>query len=184
MVGDILKVNEVDLLVIDEINGNPFVIALDLGIESKFSEDSTDYRSSLLKLKVDNWFKSTKIKAIPRILDLTTMDGYTGYGSIEVDAAPLTFDEWRKYARVIKPHIKNWFWLVTSWGDPSDDYGDPYSVCYVFNNGTADYNAYNAYNSGIGVAPAFVLDKNNIDVNGIERFSTEELLAEIARRMK
>ena len=115
MIGDIITVKGVKCVVLDEINGNPFVIALDLDIKSPFG-NSNNYKKSELRKCVESWFKDSGIKAIVRDVDLTAMDGYKGYGELNTVVAPLTFDEYRKYNHILAPHIKNWFWLVTPWG--------------------------------------------------------------------
>ena len=105
-IGETFKIKDVELLTLDIIDGNPFVIALDTGIESKFAEDSNNYDGSTLEDVVDEWFEELGVPAFSRVLDLTTMDGSKCYGALEVEAAPLTFDEFRKYAEIIIPNIK------------------------------------------------------------------------------
>lgn len=120
MIGETITVNGVKCLVLDEIDGNPFVIALEVGIDFVFG-NSNNYKESTLRKGAEAWLKKTGIKAIPRDVDLTAMDGYKGYGSLNTAVAPLTFDEYRKYNHILTPHIKNWFWLVTPWGSPEKD---------------------------------------------------------------
>lgn len=183
MIGDIVTVNGIKLLTLDEIDGNPFVLALGLDIETKFDENGNNYAESLIKRKTEKWFAETGLKAVKRTIDLQTMDGYKGYGELEVKAAPLTFDEYRKYADIIIPHIEHWFWLATGWGRPDPESWASNGVCYVNNDGYADYGYYG--NSGY-LAPAFILDKSCMGncIRDLSSFSTEELLAEIAKRAK
>lgn len=180
MIGDMIKVNGVNLLVLDKINGNPFVIALDLEDESVFG-DSNNYKTSTLRKRVESWFGSTGIKAIPRDIDLTAMDGYKGYGIINTLVAPLTFDEYRKYNHILTPHIKNWFWLVTPWGSPEKDDWSSYCVCLINTDGTASYDY---YSHSHGLAPAFILDRDQIYNKSLSDFTNEELLAELNKRLK
>ena len=95
MIGETITVNGVKCLVLDEIDGNPFVIALEVGIDFVFG-NSNNYKESTLRKGAEAWLKKTGIKAIPRDVDLTAMDGYKGYGSLNTAVAPLTFDEYRK----------------------------------------------------------------------------------------
>lgn len=180
MIGDIITVKGVKCVVLDEINGNPFVIALDLDIKSPFG-NSNNYKKSELRKRVESWFKDTGIKAIARDVNLTAMDGYKGYGVLNTTVAPLTFDEYRKYNHILAPHIKNWFWLVTPWGSPDKDNWASGVVCYVYRDGSATYGSYT--NSG-GLAPAFILDRNQIYNKSISDFTNEELLAELNKRLK
>ena len=190
-IGETFKIKDTELLVLDIIDGNPFVIALDTGIKTKFSDDNTDYASSILLDKAEEWFEELDVPAISRTLDLTTMDGSKCYGTLDVDVAPLTFDEFRKYAEIIIPHIKNYFWLATAWADPKWKNWGTNFACRVSTGGTAGYDNY--ANSRY-LAPAFILDKSffdeqekyfNIDPDPhmLSNYTTEALLAEIARRV-
>lgn len=176
MIGDIITVKGVKCVVLDEINSNPFVIALDLDIESPFG-DSNNYKKSNLRKRIEAWFEKTGIKAIARDVDLTAMDGYKRYGALNTVVAPLTFDEYRKYNHILTPHIKNWFWLVTPWGSPEKDNWASDRVCGVNNDGSAYGNNY--YYS-LGLAPAFILDRNQ----SLGDYTNEELIAELNKRLK
>lgn len=177
MIGETITVNGVKCLVLDEIDGNPFVIALEVGIDFVFG-NSNNYKESTLRKGAEAWLKKTGIKAIPRDVDLTAMDGYKGYGSLNTAIAPLTFDEYRKYNHILTPHIKNWFWLVTPWGSPEKDNWASIVVCDVDGDGSA--NGY-GYNVSRGLAPAFILDKNE---KSLSDFTNEELIAELNKRLK
>ena len=177
MIGETITVNGVKCLVLDEIDGNPFVIALETDLESPFG-NSNNYKKSDLRKGAEAWLKKTGIKAIPRDVDLTAMDGYKGYGSLNTAVAPLTFDEYRKYNHILTPHIKNWFWLVTPWGSPEKDNWASNYVCFVDRDGSA--NRY-SYTYSLGLAPAFILDKNE---KSLSDFTNEELIAELNKRLK
>lgn len=177
MIGETITVNGVKCLVLDEIDGNPFVIALEVGIDSVFG-DSNNYKESGLRKTIESWFKNTGIKAIARDVDLTAMDGYKGYGSLNTAVAPLTFDEYRKYNHILTPHIKDSFWLVTPWGSPEKDNWASSVVCLVYADGSA--NRLN-YNYSRGLTPAFILDKNG---KSLSDFTNEELIAELNKRLK
>ena len=180
MIGDIITVKGVKCVVLDEINGNPFVIALDLDIESPFG-NSNNYKKSELRKRVESWFKDTGIKAIARDVDLTAMDGYKGYGALNTVVAPLTFDEYRKYNHILTPHIKNWFWLVTPWGSPEKDNWASSGVCAVGGGGSAGSSG---YYTGRGLAPAFILDRNQCFNKSLGDYTNEELIAELNKRLK
>ena len=180
MIGDIITVKGVKCVVLDEINGNPFVIALDLDIESPFG-NSNNYKKSELRERVETWFKDTGIKAIARDVDLTAMDGYKGYGALNTVVAPLTFDEYRKYNHILTPHIKNWFWLVTPWGSPEKDNWASNRVCGVYGDGSATYYC---YYSSCGLAPAFILDRNQCFNKSLGDYTNEELITELNKRLK
>lgn len=185
-IGETFKIKDEKLLVLDIIDGNLFVIALDIGITTIFSNNSNNYKGSTLEKATNEWFRELDVPAIPRKLDLTTMDGSKCYGTMEVKAAPLTFYEWHKYAEIIIPHVKNWFWLATAWADPKwGNWGSNF-VCLV----SSDSSAYGSCYYGRGLAPAFILDKKffednyNNDPDLLASFSTDALLAEVSRRVK
>ena len=189
-VGETFKIKDEKFLVLDIFDGNPFVIALDTDIKSKFSDKNNNYKDSILRKTVDDWFKRLNVSAIRRYLDLTTMDGSKCYDFIsDIKAAPLTFDEWRKYAKIIIPHLKNPFWLATAWADPKWENWGSNAVCYIDAGGTTTYNYYDI---GLWLAPTFILDKrffennynNELDSNLLAGFSTDALLAEVSRRVK
>lgn len=180
MIGDIITVKGVKCVVLDEINGNPFVIALDLDIESPFG-NSNNYKKSELRKRVESWFKDTGIKAIARDVDLTAMDGYKGYGALNTVIAPLTFDEYRKYNHILTPHIKNWFWLVTPWGSPEKDNWVSNAVCRVIADGSTDHYS---CDYTVGLAPAFILDRNQCFNKSLGDYTNEELITELNKRLK
>lgn len=186
MVGDIMKLNGQELLVLDYFNDNPFVICLNTGIETVFNEKKdTNYYNSTLRTKMKEWARDTGLGnyVIPRNIDLTAMDGSKKYGCLKNETvAPLTFDEYRKYNHIMKPHIKNWFWLCTPWGDPDEDNWASSGVCGVGSDGSAGN--YNYYNAIRGLAPAFILSKKFlVEDTKFSTYTTEELLQEIARRV-
>lgn len=186
MVGDIIKLNGQELLVLDYFNDNPFVICLNTGIETVFNDKKdTNYCNSTLRIKMKEWARDTGLNnyAIPRDIDLTAMDGSKCYGCLRNEiVAPLTFDEYRKYSHIMKPYIKNWFWTCTPWGDPNEDNWGSGGVCLVAGGGSADYDGCGGANRGL--APAFILSKQLLgEDTKLSAYTTEELLQEIARRV-
>ncbi len=85
--------------------------------------NSNNYAKSALRTEINKWLKEMTENGlnlggiIPRSIDLTTLDGYKWYGTLNVMAAPLTMDEVRKYSNVI-PNADNRYWLATGWGGP------------------------------------------------------------------
>ena len=117
--GDIITLADVKFAVLDIIDGNPFVVALTNQGSSRFG-DSNNYANSTIRNVVENWLEDLDIDTdlvMEREIDLTTLDGYKGYGKLKVKAAPLTMDEARKYAELI-PDPDDWSWLATGWGAP------------------------------------------------------------------
>ena len=156
-IGETIPVKGINCLVIDIIDGNPFVIALDTGITSKFSEnENNNYNGSILERAINEWFEKLDIPTIPRMLDLTAVNNDKTYNGIKTKAAPLTFDEWHKYSEIIAPNIKHWFWLATAWTAPEYRICNADFACRVYMDGYV-YPRYTGYAGHI--APAFILDK-------------------------
>ena len=180
--GDIITLADVKFAVLDIIDGNPFVVALTNQGSSRFG-DSNNYANSTLRNVVENWLEDLDIDTdlvMEREIDLTTLDGYNGYGKLKVKAAPLTMDEARKYAELI-PDPDDWSWLATGWGAP-EHFGSR-SALYVGSNG---YWNDNGCSYSYGVRPALMLSSALLtsveiktDLTGV---STDELLAELKRR--
>lgn len=180
--GDIITLADVKFAVLDIIDGNPFVVALTNQGSSRFG-DSNNYANSTLRNVVENWLEDLDIDTdlvMEREIDLTTLDGYNGYGKLKVKAAPLTMDEARKYAELI-PDPDDWSWLATGWGAP-EHFGSQFAL-YVGSNGNwDDYGCSNSF----GIRPALMLSSALLtsveiktDLTGV---STDELLAELKRR--
>lgn len=185
-IGETIQINGINLLVLDVINGNPFVIALDLNIKTAFDSTSNNYKGSILEKRMNDWGKETGLPFIPRSLDLTTMDGSKRYGEMEVTVAPLTFDEFRKYAWNIIPNIRQSFWLATAWADPKWNNLGSHGVCFIYTDGGIGGNT--CFSTSGYIVPAFILDKSLLNdfkkKPTLSDFSTDELLAEISKRAK
>lgn len=59
--------------------------------------------------------------------NLLSLDGQTEYGSCADKVSLLTVDEYRKYRKYI-PNADKWWWLITSWSTPCNDYSSTVSV--------------------------------------------------------
>lgn len=132
---------------------------------------------------------------ITREVDLTALNGSKEYGSCECKVAPLTFDEIRRFHGLL-PKPESWEWSATPWSTPCVDEDDTwvmglvtngyvgdtsYAVClstggYVGNDGCT--------NTG-GSRPAFLIPSQYaVEVDGgLDQYTTNELIAEINRRM-
>lgn len=182
--GDIITLADVKFAVLDIIDGNPFVVALTNQGSSRFG-DSNNYANSTLRNVVENWLEDLDIDTdlvMEREIDLTTLDGYKGYGKLKVKAAPLTMDEARKYAELI-PDPDDWSWLATGWGAP-EHYGSR-SALLVDSNGSWD-NGGCSYSGGI--RPALMLSSallTSVEIKtDLSDVSTDDLMAELKRRIE
>ena len=182
--GDIITLADVKFAVLDIIDGNPFVVALTNQGNSRFG-DSNNYANSTLRNVVENWLEDLDLDTdlvMEREIDLTTLDGYTGYGMLKVKAAPLTMDEARKYAELI-PDPDDWSWLATGWGAP-EHFGSALALGVYSNGGWRGY-----YCSGSGgIRPALMLSSallTSVEIKtDLSDVSTDDLMAELKRRIE
>lgn len=182
--GDIITLADVKFAVLDIIDGNPFVVALTNQGSSRFG-DSNNYANSTLRNVVENWLEDLDIDTdlvMEREIDLTTLDGYKGYGKLKVKAAPLTMDEARKYAELI-PDPDDWSWLATGWGAP-EHYGSQLAL-RVNSNGLWNYSF---CSSSYGIRPALMLSSallTSVEIKtDLSDVSTDDLMAELKRRIE
>ena len=181
--GDIITLADVKFAVLDIIDGNPFVVALTNQGNSRFG-DSNNYANSTLRNVVENWLEDLDLDTdlvMEREIDLTTLDGYKGYGKLKVKAAPLTMDEARKYAELI-PDPDDWSWLATGWGAP-EHFGSALALG-VNSNGWGRYNC----SFSFGIRPALMLSSallTSVEIKtDLSDVSTDDLMAELKRRIE
>ncbi len=172
--GDTINVNGIDLLILDETENGLFVLAYGLNIKTEFDDKDNIYKGSKLHQQVEKWFLTTHFSSHFRTINLNTVDDISVYDTLTVKAAPLTFDEYRKYSSIIKPYIKGWFWLINKW-----DINDNSYAAIVYPDGEPTYTYY--YNHSGLLVPAFILPKSDIE-NPLSNFTTKQLLDEISRR--
>lgn len=116
---------------------------------------------------------------ITREVDLTALNGSKEYGSCECKVAPLTFDEIRRFHGLL-PKPESWEWSATPWSTPCTD-GAFSAVCLDTNGGVNDDGCASTY----GSRPAFLIPSQYaVEVDGgLDQYTTNELIAEINRRM-
>ena len=182
--GDIITLADVKFAVLDIIDGNPFVVALTNQGNSRFG-DSNNYANSTLRNVVENWLEDLDLDTdlvMEREIDLTTLDGYKGYGKLKVKAAPLTMDEARKYAELI-PDPDDWSWLATGWGAP-EHFGSRYALRVISRGGWSRGRCSNSF----GVRPALMLSSallTSVEIKtDLSDVSTDDLMAELKRRIE
>lgn len=59
--------------------------------------------------------------------DLLSLDGQTEYGHCKDKISILTMDEYRKYRKLL-PNMPKWWWLITPWSTPVNDYNSTLAV--------------------------------------------------------
>lgn len=190
--GDIITIKGTEFAVLDvekgAANGRDklFVLLKEPFGSTPFSTDGNDYTESKLLYEAGRWYSEfvsglNEELIFQREISLLTVDGRGNYGIVYLLAAPLTFDEWRKYSRYI-PDCEKSYWLAT--GDGATGRYGVDAALFGFPNGT--------WGSGIcsntyAVRPALVVSEELIDApkdDGLSKYSTMELLQKLAEREK
>ena len=188
--GDIITIEGTEFAVLDvekgAANGKDklFVLLKEPFGSTPFITDGNDYTESKLREKTDQWFEEfsgdlNKKLVFSREISLLTMDGRANYGIVYRLAAPLTFDEWRKYSRYI-PDCEKSYWLATGDG-ATGRYGVDAAMLVYPNGAWGSGSCSNAY----AVRPALVVSEELIDTpkdDGLSKYSTMELIQELAER--
>lgn len=192
--GDIIELAGIKFVVLedrgpvcsDSTESELFIMALESQGQSIFG-DTNNYAESDLRRRVAGWLDELLDHGVnpdfvrSRVLDLTTLDGHGKYGTLETKAAPLTMDEARKYADVI-PDPDEVCWLATGWGGPGY-FGSAYAL-YVCSYGVWGGSS---CSDSYGIRPALVISSlllTSEDEPDLSEFSTDELLAEVRRRIE
>lgn len=118
---------------------------------------------------------------ITREVDLTALNGSKEYGSCECKVAPLTFDEIRRFHGLL-PKPESWEWSATPWSTPCVDEDDTYYAVYLNTNGGVGSSV---CARALGSRPAFLIPSQYaVEADGgLDQYATNELIAEINRRM-
>lgn len=100
----------------------------------EFDSDSNDWRKCSLREYLNSDFIEELSETIgedniiPFQRDLLSLDGQTEYGTCEDKVSLLTVDEYRKYRKLIPNTEEYWWWLITPWSTPCNDYETTVSV--------------------------------------------------------
>ena len=163
-IGDTFKIAGLDWKIIDITDKGYSCLCEILEEEMKFDDSSNDWKSSGLRKylngeflkKISDEVGEENIVKFER--DLLSLDGQTEYEKCEDSVSLLTVDEYRKYRSLI-PNEKKWWWLITPWSTPCNDY--EYSVAVVASSGGIGDRH---YLRSSGVRPFCIL-KSNIFVS-------------------
>ena len=130
----------------------------------KFDSDDNNWKTSDLRNYLNKEFLEKIEEEIGKgnVLEfernLLSLDGQTEYGTCIDKVSLLTVDEYRKYRKYI-PNADKWWWLITPWSTPCNDYSS--TVAVVSPSGGVGNCSYNNYG---GVRPFCIL-KSHIFVS-------------------
>lgn len=158
-IGDEFELADINWKILDITDAGYMCIGDSLG-DKKFDENSSDWNESSLREYLNNEFYEKIAREVGRenIIsskrNLLSLDGQTEYGESDDFVSLLTVDEYRKYRKLI-PNTGDWWWLVTPWSTPCNEYSKTVTVVspsgYV-NDGGCDY--------GIGVRPVCIFSSS------------------------
>lgn len=191
--GEIVTIRGTEFVVLDVEEGTAkggkdklFVLLKEPVGSTMFSSDGNAYTKSKLREAVGHWFGEfasdlNKELIFSREISLLTMDGRENYGNMRFLAAPLTFDEWRKYSRYI-PDCEREYWLATGDSAPGRD-GVTCALFVYFNGGWnySDCSESHAVRSAMWVS-AELLDEPKDEKPDLSEYSTMTLIQELAER--
>lgn len=159
-IGDTFELADTTWRILD-ITSAGYICLADSIEDMKFDSDSNNWESSDIRSYLNGEFFE-KITAeigseniIPFERNLLSLDGQTEYGKCEDKISLLTVDEYRKYRNLI-PNTKDyWWWLVSPWSTPCNDYKR--TVTVVSSAGVIyDYHCHNSY----GVRPVCIFSSS------------------------
>lgn len=142
-IGKAIELAGMEWLILDKTEKGYFAILNGFdGKERIFDSASNNWISSKLRnelntrflKKITDEFGEDAVIEFDR--DLLSLDGQTEYGHCEDKISLLTVDEYRKYRKFL-PNTDKWWWLLTPWSTPANDYSTTGTV--VSPSGYVDY---------------------------------------------
>ena len=127
-IGDTFDLIGLNWKILDKTDSGYVCLAETLEDEKQFDKNSSDWRKSSLREYLNGEFLEKLSDAVGKenIIsferDLFSLDGQTEYGSCEDKVSLLTVDEYRKYRNMIPNTDDGWWWLITPWSTPCNDY--------------------------------------------------------------
>ena len=127
-IGDIFDLIGLKWKILDKTDAGYVCLAETLEYERQFDKNSSDWKKSSLREYLNGEFLEKLSDAVGKenIMsferDLFSLDGQTEYGSCEDKVSLLTVDEYRKYRNMIPNTDDGWWWLITPWSTPCNDY--------------------------------------------------------------
>lgn len=150
-IGDTFELADTTWKILD-ITSAGYICLADSIEDMKFDSDSNNWENSGLRSYLNGEFfeKMTAEIGLENIVpferNLLSLDGQTEYGKCEDKVSLLAVDEYRKYRSLI-PNTKDyWWWLVSPWSTPCNDYKK--SVAVVSSSGNI-VNSGCSFNNGV-----------------------------------
>lgn len=159
-IGDTFEVADTKWKILD-ITSAGYICLADSIEERQFDSDSSNWENSDLRDYLNEGFLE-KIAAeigleniVPFERDLLSLDGQTEYGKCEDKVSLLTVDEYRKYRSLIPNTEDYWWWLVSPWSTPCNNYNRAVTVV-----SSAGFISNCSCNGGNGVRPVCIFSSS------------------------
>nr|DAH79510.1 MAG TPA: hypothetical protein [Bacteriophage sp.] len=126
-IGDTFELADTTWKILD-ITSTGYICLADNIEDMVFDSDSSNWENSDLRGYLNEEFFekiATEIGSeniVPFERDLLSLDGQTEYGKCEDKVSLLTVDEYRRYRSLIPNTEDYWWWLITPWSTPCNDY--------------------------------------------------------------
>lgn len=160
-IGDTFELVDTTWKILD-ITGAGYICLADNIEYMEFDSNSNNWENSGLRGYLNGEFfekMAAEIGSkniIPFERNLLSLDGQTEYGKCEDKVSLLTVDEYRKYRNLI-PNTKDyWWWLVSPWSTPCNDYKRAVAVV----SSAGDFGNYSCNCSYGGVRPVCIFSSS------------------------
>ena len=160
-IGKAIELAGMEWLILDNTEKGYFAILNGFdGKERTFDSDSNNWISSKLREELNTKFLKKIVDELGEDAvigfdrDLLSLDGQTEYGHCEDKISLLTVDEYRKYRKLL-PNMPKWWWLITPWSTPVNDYNSTLTVA-----SPSGYIRSDGYYGSCGVRPVCIFSSS------------------------
>lgn len=128
VIGDTFELAGLTWKILDITDKGYMCLAEKLVEYMEFDSNCNDWKGSNLRNYLNVVFYKQlsalvgEDSVIPFERDLLSLDGQTEYGTCEDKVSLLTVDEYRKYRKLIPNTDDYWWWLITPWSAPCNNY--------------------------------------------------------------
>ena len=127
-IGETIEISGMEWMILDKLPDGYFAILNGFyGKARMFDSDSNNWKESSLREELNTSFlekinTSLGGNAVVEFdRNLLALDGQIEYGTCRDKISLLTVDEYRKYRKFL-PNMDKWWWLITPWSTPCNDY--------------------------------------------------------------
>ena len=160
-IGKVIEIAGMEWMILDKTEKGYFAILNGFdGRERTFDSASNSWISSKLRNELNTRFlkKITDELGEDAVVefdrDLLSLDGQTEYGHCKDKISLLSVDEYRKYRKLL-PNAGKWWWLLTPWSTPVNDYSSTLTVV-----SPSGYFSFNICSNVFGVRPACIFSSS------------------------